>query len=341
MIKFLVRLCAVMCAAALLLMFGARLLGEQREREWVAFGVQADPESKPLLYALDVPLQIEINVSRIWMRGEGCAGKQSAWSNDGRLAFRYGCSPAGEERIGVLDFISGEQTTLTPGDGTFWYLAWSNDGHLAFVSNATTHYEIMLANPRTGEMEVIYPFGNPSPHFWSRDGRLAFLAPTDAAPSTMNQVFIRERDGTVDAKTPPLSGLQLIGWSPDETRLAYSYGGPNVVLHILDVSTEAVINTFPLDNFIYPQAWAPDGRLTLADYSSPFTPKVLALDPSSGEQNELVYPPRLSGQSPLWTSDGQLAYITADYEGHFDLYLNGQQVSGKLSVIPALPAWAR
>lgn len=340
------RVWVIVCVAAVMLIVSARVLGEQRPRDWIAFLVA--PVLDRSLYVVDVALNFRLNVSQI--SDPTCSESHPTWSHDGRLAFIRHCDDTVD--ITIVDFVSGQISHFAENASFVLYgsPSWSSDGQIVFVvqeSRYVNQSEVRVGDPRSGWINVVHRTPASTEPQWSNDGRLAFAAPMSLGNLNTKILFIRDVDGTVNRVTPPLSGLDLIGWSMDGARLAYAYGRRQggAFIDVLDVSAGDVIAVVPFDGSLNPIGWSPDGRLTLTDQSSG-SREIVAIDLRSGEKAQLTNGTQIFENFPQWSSDGQLTFLAYNRDGRLGVYINqanGQpvQVSGHLEVIAFPPVRTR
>lgn len=343
MFRFFVRLWMVGCAAALVLIISARVLGERRERQWLAFIVK--PGFNRDLYVVDVPMRFKLNTSRLWASGESCDELHPTWSNDKRLAFVHVCQ-AGIS-VKVLDFNTGRLIHLTdPMNVWYWNLDWSPDGRIALAVQIADHNEVQIVDSRTGAIKIVHSDTDSGMPVWLPDGRLIFrgLASATNPTSNMRSLLLREVDGSIRAVTPPLSNLRLIAASPDRSRLAYFYSNiTGAFIDIFDTTTDRVTNTLPFNDVAVQPVWSPEDQLIISVGQI----ELVTLDVYSGTKAKLTQNDDLYETWPQWSKEGLMAYLAYTRpNGKLGVYLEPSsgspiRIDGGLEVALWPLAWSR
>ena len=323
------------CVVAAVAIFSARLAGEARPRDWLAFAAYSDA---PLMQVFAVDLSARLVMSVMPQRNS-CSAEAPDWSGDGRLVFVQSCD--GNMRMMLLDFGTARLDPLVEGSFDLENPVWSSDGRIAVGLRESGLSELYIVDPATRHLSHVASSTNIyGAAAWSNDGRLAF----SAWPDSGYRVYVREVDGSV--KNVKWSNSNLPAWSSDG-RLAYAQWNPTAfdnAVYVRDAAGDVKVADFNIFNDVI--SWSPNGQLTVVINADSQNRDIALLDPLTGGITPLVQHPA-QDVGARWSRDGRfLAFVSNraradDYSVYVLNVATGEimGVSGGLSVMYA-PVWA-
>jgi eukaryotic-like serine/threonine-protein kinase len=245
-------------------------------------------------------------------------------SRDGKRLFAVGVQARGE--LARLDRRSGEFVPYLSGlsaDG----VAFSKDGswvaYVAFPEGTLWRSRL----DGTERLQLTFPPLISALPRWSPDGKeIAFFA--GRASSVPSVYLIPAAGGTPRRATKRELPEMDPSWSPDGRRLMFGSGpgfeastSPNVVIHLLDLST-GELSELPGSQGLFSPRASPDGRHVAA--LSLDSGRLMLFDSGTGKWTELYK--GVVGY-PSWSRDGRQIYFAAGSEvrrvkiddGHVDV----------------------
>jgi Tol biopolymer transport system component len=331
------RLQVVMCVAMVTALVTARLAGEARPRDWLAFPVGQDTAIKDI-YILDVPLRLLVNLSAALPDQSPeaiCDEQEPAWSSDGRLAFSQYCIYHSGQIV-VVDFANMRVQGFAHDAELDEYPTWTPDNRLTFLTifRASARSITQMLDPLTGEMQPVEGVYTTNPVSWSDDGKLVF--------ESSSRIYIHDGETNPTTFTPDEVYDGRSAWSPDGKQIAFnrsSRGNQDVFVFDLPTRTTRRIR---LDGLEGPPTWSPDGLLTFASLRSSEA-GIYTLDQSTWRTFILVEKP---AWSPAWSPSGSHLAFLSNRDGHRRLYLMDHASRRIVNLTPTLddvgtPVWAR
>lgn len=274
-----------------------------------------------------------------------------AWSPDGRYLAFYTYQNNEPRRIYVWD---GEQTldvtpTNMPDNAEVYSdIAWSFDGRLVFtviysVTNSGTPSEIYLWDGNTTTNLSQNRFGTDRFPRWNSDGQIAFFSTQDGIYNILVWDGVSMENGSPDISTFTNIPTELTAhstyypfptWTNNNQLAIMTTASQDsyTQIYVWDGETATNISQNPDLRNGRPR-WTADGRWAFATFFP--SPQLLYVRDT---ENNIIF--ETEGQSPAWSSDGNLMFCT--YVGSDKWTLNlwdGQQTVEILSEYNIMAQW--
>jgi Tol biopolymer transport system component len=247
---------------------------------------------------------------------------------EGKIAFSL--ENPDKSAVAVINANGMNQKKIS-GDFSTSSFSWSYDGtKIAYTSlgdaNSDSDIHITEIHQKTNESTLQNILDNLdefefNPKWSPVDNRLAFrsfFSEVDNPPEY--NIYILDASGTQRTQLTRFESgfIDDIQWSPDGTRIAFTYAprysdGGNLDLYMVNADgtdLERLTTDFHLPgNF----DWAPNGGQIAFSASPDYKSDIYVVDVISKNHSQLTDTPSVYGSSPKWSPNGQhIAYLASD-----------------------------
>jgi WD40 repeat protein len=216
-----------------------------------------------------------------------------------------------------------QETNLTLNPGLDMDPAWSPDGtKLAYASSSSSSdpTRIWVMNEDGSGKTQLTPDGTTRDDFsptWSADGSRVAWIRRRSGDAPCDEIFVINADGTNPASLGPGPAcpffviLNDVDWSPDGTKLAYTYDYTNVFVANADNTEPERVGLFPTAA----PSWSPAGTWIAYERDDNVGATVLRVTPDDSFGGPFGY----RGRQPDWSPDGRMIVARSGLEGTSDL----------------------
>ncbi len=189
--------------------------------------------------------------------------------------------------------------------------ALSPDGmRIAYVSNENGNNDIWVQQITSGDkINLTKDYeGEDNMPAWSADGDwIAFRSErNDGGIFIMSALGGHPRQVATHRGDP--------GWSPDGTKLVYSYAGK---MYLVALNSGAAVH-IPLPHSVMEPSWSPDGnRIVYRNYSD--SPAIWTINPDGSDAVVVIEGPDIY-QNPIWGHDGKSIFFKSNRGGIRDIW---------------------
>jgi TolB protein len=267
-----------------------------------------------------------------------------AASPDGRLIAFVGTRDA-HDHLFVIDADGAHQREVTVAGADGRMPRWSAAGELLFSGTGADTGRVFAVNPDGGAPRVITSIPGRSPVLSPDGTRVLYLL----GPWTSTALVVADLDGS-HARTLAGGGTTAWNgaWSPDGTRIAYTYGDSSRVLQVHIVNADgsgdrALTHTTPAQGSAQMPAWSPDGRRLAVQVNSrsAHSSEIWIVDVSSGETRSVSAPgAQYLDETPCWFPDGTRLAFQSNRSGTMEVWVmaadgsSPRQLTGRLGRAP-------
>jgi Tol biopolymer transport system component len=273
---------------------------------------------------------------------------EATWAADGRSIHLVSQDNACVPTLTTISDTGAAQTVVNTGlhplDGGF---AWSPDGREivfarfhngppggscrsqggVYPEDAAIQDIIAMNADGTGQRVLVAQVFPSRPVRWSSDGtRIAYtnnVPASEAGP--FDPTIVQVSDGlSIPSTTVVLDGVNDPGWSPDDTRLAFTYfvaGAKH--FGIATVEGASLLDLGPGDEYALAPAWSPNGKALAAAFQvaapdGTLIPGGIVIQQADGSGRRVLNRADAEGFDgpPSWSPDGAwLAYVGVARDG--------------------------
>jgi TolB protein len=205
------------------------------------------------------------------------------------------------------DWFDQEQPLWSPDGSQILYKSESKEGEWGGPDELWT----VTPDGRTATQLTHTPTAYEFQHTWSPDGsKIAFVSTHDTQEHddmNRNEIYVMDKDGSNQRKvTNEPQGAYNPAWSPDGTKLAYTWRRKNSEIAVIneDGTGRQVLTDLPTED-MWPE-WSPDGStiaFTSMRKNITFEMRTVPADGGEGATSLLAEP--IDDQQPHYSPDGK------------------------------------